>query len=395
MILTIPNFSSEVKDELMRIMDYWIKYTPDEIKGGFYGHVDANNKPDPDSPKGIVVNARILWTYAAVQQTFPDSQYLVMADRAYGYIRDQFIDKTYGGVYWQLNSDGTPQVKKKQLYGHSFALYALSEYCKIKKEKKVLDLTNDLAHTMIGFAWDKWEGGYIEAFEEDWDETDDYILSKGENVKSMNTHLHLLECFTNYYHATGNDLAKYHLKHSIEMMLDRIINPATNRMWMFFKDDWTPTTDTISYGHDIEASWLLFEAAEVLGDEKLIARCKEMSLKMAAAAVDGLANDGAINYEYEPSTKHLLTRKDWWPQAEAMVGFYNAYQLSGKVHYREKAEKVWMFIKKHLIDYEKGEWYGSVSADYKTKSKDKVTLWKCPYHNGRACLEMYKRLKSK
>ncbi len=394
MILTIPNFSTEVKEELLRIMDYWMKYAVDEEHGGFYGRVDGDNKPDPGSPKGIVVTARILWTFSAAHQLFPNSRYPVMAARAFKYINDYFVDKKNGGVFWQVTAEGSPQVTKKQMYGHSFAVYGLSEYYKLTKDKTVLTLLNNIANTFLWYAYDKWNGGYTEAFEEDWGDTDDYILSKGENSKSMNTHLHLLECFTNYYQATGNGNAKFHLEHSIKMMLERIINPDTGRMTLFFREDWTPTTDTISYGHDIEASWLLIEAAEVLGDVKLIEKCKAVSIKMAAAAVDGIAADGALNYEFDPATKHLETRKDWWPQNEAMVGFYNAYQLSGKVHYMEKSEKVWTFSKKYLIDYEKGEWFGSVSADYKTKSRDKVTLWKCPYHNGRACMEMWKRLGS-
>ncbi|HLG38905.1 MAG TPA: AGE family epimerase/isomerase, partial [Chitinophagaceae bacterium] len=150
--------------------------------------------------------------------------------------------------------------------------------------------------------------------------------------------------------------------------------------------------DIISYGHDIEASWLLCEAAEMLGDDELTNRCKTIAIKMATAAADGLAEDGAINYERNTTSNHLNDSKQWWPQAEAMVGFFNAYQLRGKVHFLEKSEKAWEFIKKYLIDRTYGEWCGAVDANHKVTSCDKVTFWKCPYHNSRACMEIWRRL---
>jgi mannobiose 2-epimerase len=387
----VPDFKSEMKKELQNILEYWMEHVVEKNGEGFYGRVDGNNKPDLSSPKSIVVTSRILWTFSAAHLLFPDKRYPLMAKKAYDYLKKYFVDPVNGGVYWLVKADGSPEVTKKQLYGHAFAVYGLSEYYKISKDAEVLNLARSVFNTFIKHGYDKEQGGYIEGFDSDWKNTDDYILSKGEDRKSMNTHLHLLECFTNYYQVAKDETSKFHLKHSLEMMLDHIIDPATYRMRLFFKEDWTPTTPVISYGHDIEASWLLYEAAEFLGDKKLLARSKEVSLQMAKAAIDGLAPDGAINYEYDPVTKHLQDRKDWWPQAEAMVGFYNAYQLSGKVGYLEKAEKVWAFIKDHLIDYKNGEWFGGVTADYKVAGTDKANIWKGPYHNGRACMEMYKR----
>jgi cellobiose epimerase len=211
----------------------------------------------------------------------------------------------------------------------------------------------------------------------------------------MNTHLHLLEAFTNLYRDWKDESSRFHLRHSIDVMLNHIINPATNSMTLFFTRDWERKSAIISYGHDIEASWLLYEAAEVLGDKAIIDKCKAISMEMAKAAKNGLAEDGSLNYELDITTNHLNDSKQWWPQTEAMVGFFNAYQLTGKVNYLEKSEKVWEFIKKHLIDYEYGEWCGSISADYKILSCDKITFWKCPYHNGRACMEIWKRLGKK
>jgi len=395
MALTLNDFRQEVKQELFRIIDYWAQHAPDKDKAGFYGVVNGKNEPDPNAARGIVVTSRILWTFSAVQQLFPNPEYNVLAKRAYEYLLNYFLDKEYGGVYWSVTAEGAPLEMKKQLYGHSFAIYSLSEYFKISKNEEVLNAAKNIFSQVIKHGYDKTNGGYIEGFARDWQNTDDYILSKGENRKSMNTHLHLLEAFTNLYRVWKSEESKFHLKHSIELMLDHIIDPATFRMTLFFKDNWQHTSTVVSYGHDIEASWLLWEAAEVLGDKTLMNKCRTISIQMAKASTSGLAKNGAINYEFDPVTKHRDDSKQWWPEAEAMVGYFNAYQLTGKVNFLEKSEKVWTFIKEHLIDYKNGEWFGAVDANNKVIADDKINFWKCPYHNSRSCMEIWRRLGEK
>ncbi len=392
MALTFTNFRQEVRNELLNILNYWIRYDIDQENGGFYGAVNHLNQPNPKAPKGIVINSRILWTYAAAQQLFPDPQYPVMAKRAYDYIRKYFVDPLNGGVYWSVTATGEPLEKKKQIYGHAFAIYGLAEYYKISKSQEVLDLAKDIFGHVVKHSYDPVNGGYVEALNNDWSDTDDYILSKGDSRKSMNTHLHLLESFTNLYRVWKDKSSEFHLKHCLEILINRITDPETYRMTLFFTDKWEPRSTIISYGHDIEASWLIWEAAEVLGNEELITRCRTIAIEMVKAASDGLAGDGSIYYEYEPETKKLHTNKDWWPQAEAMVGFFNAYQLTGKVNFLEKSENTWNWIKKYMIDHENGEWFGALDAQNVVKSRDKINFWKCPYHNGRACMEIWHRL---
>ncbi|MEO5564682.1 MAG: AGE family epimerase/isomerase, partial [Chitinophagaceae bacterium] len=319
---TLSNFRQEVKKELLSILDYWKKYDIEKEGDGFYGLVNDKNIPDTKAPKSIVINSRILWTYSAAHQIFPNPEYPVIAKRAFEYIKKYFIDQQYGGVYWSVTSDGAPLQTRKQLYGHSFAIYGLAEYYKISKDESALKAAKDIFSTVIKYGYDKTNGGYTEAFERDWSNTDDYILSRSPNSKSMNTHLHLLEAFTNLYRVWKDESSKFHLKHSIELMLNHIIDSKTNRMILFFTKTWQPASSIISYGHDIECSWLLWEAAEVLGDKTLIEKCKKMSVNLAKAAADGIAADGSLNYELEPETKKLNTSKQWWPQAEAMVGFF-------------------------------------------------------------------------
>lgn len=391
MSIAPDTYRQEVKDELFRILNYWMKYSVEKDGDGFYGIVNDQNIPDSKAPKAIVINSRILWTFSAAHQMFPNTAYPLMAQRAYDYIRKYFVDEKYGGVYWSVAADGSPLETKKQLYGHAFAIYGLAEYSKINKDSEVLNTAIAIFKKAIEYAYDAVNGGYTEAFERDWSDTSDYLLTKARNSKSMNTHLHLLEAFTNLYRVWKNESSKFHLRHSIELMLHHIIDPSTNSMTLFFTRDWQRQSSIISYGHDIEGSWLLCEAAEVLGDKTLINKCKDMAMQMAKAATLGLAKDGSLNYELDTTDNKLNESKQWWPQAEAMVGFFNAWQLTRKVNYLEKSENAWTFIKNHLIDKEYGEWCGGIDANYKILSCDKVTFWKCPYHNGRACMEIYSR----
>lgn len=395
MPITLANFRQEVRLELFNILNYWKKYAPDKDRGGFYGFVDSKNVQDGKAPRAIVINSRILWTFSAAHQLFPDAEYIAIAKRAFDYITKYFIDGKYGGVYWSVKSDGSALQTKKQLYGHAFAIYGLAEYYKVSKDDTALRMAIDIFSKVTRHSYDKTDGGYVEAFERDWSGTSDYILSKAPLNKSMNTHLHLLESFTNLYRVWKDELSKFHLRHSIEVMLNHIIDPETNSMTLFFNNKWQRKATTVSYGHDIEASWLLHEAAGVLGDEVLIDKCRPAAVQMANAAVKGIADDGSLYYELDTATDQLNKNKHWWPQAEAMVGFFNAYQLTGKVHFLDKTERAWEFIKKHMIDQQNGEWYGTLDENNRVTAADKITFWKCPYHNGRACMELWRRLGEK
>jgi mannobiose 2-epimerase len=393
MPLSLPAYAQEVRQELRRILTYWQTYAPDP-RGGFYGRVDARNQPDPNADKAIVLNARILWTFSMASHALRDPAYRPLADRAYTYIRDYFFDQKNGGVYWSLRADGTPGEAKKQLYGQGFALYGLSEYVRATKNAEALALAKKLWQTIEAHAFDPRHGGYIEAFAPDWGPTDDYILSKGEARKSMNTHLHLIEPFTNLLRVWSDASLKKQTRRMLEeTFLGHILDPDQRRMRLFFTEDWKVLSPDISYGHDVEASWLLYETAEILGDKPLLGKVKDVSQKMATATLDGLNPDGALTYELNPETGHKNEERSWWVLSEQMVGYLNAYQLSGKQHWLEKSLNSWGFVKKHLLDLQNGEWYvGANAQDEPARRADKITAWKCPYHNGRACEEVARRL---
>jgi mannobiose 2-epimerase len=244
-------------------------------------------------------------------------------------------------------------------------------------------------------SFDQKQGGYLEAFAQDWSELPDLRLSgkDANEKKTMNTHLHVLEAYTNLYRVWKDAFLEKQIRGLIGNFLDHIIDPRTNRLILFLDENWQPKSNTISYGHDIEGSWLLLEAAEVLEDEVLILQVKEASVAMARAAADGLDKDGSMYYEFEPEQNHLIKERHWWVQAEAMVGFLNVWQLTGEQAFYDQFENVWDFIKKNIIAAN-GEWVWGLNDDYTLMpGEDKAGLWKCPYHNSRAMLEVVHRLK--
>lgn len=387
-----PFTPEALKKELVNILSYWEKYGPDNQKGGYYGRVDAQNQPDPNAARSVVLTGRILWTFSLASRLLKDNKYLTLADRAYQQLIKYFFDPEYGGVYWSVKADGSPLETKKQIYGNAFALYGLSEYYRVTNYPPALEKARSLFTLIEKHAFDPVNGVYREAFARDWSDTDDYILSKKPFIKSMNTHLHLVEAYTNLYSIWPDKTLKKQTAAMLNSVLDHIVNPSTNSMRLFFDAQWNARNDIISYGHDIEASWLLFETAEVLHDKGLIAKTKQKVIQMARAATKGLGGDGALNYEYDPETKHTQTDRSWWVAAEQMVGFYNAYELTGETAFRVMSQKSWDYISEKFIDREKGEWYGTVKEDGSPVKGDKISFWKCPYHNARACAEMWRRL---
>ena len=388
-------YQKEVKQELHNILDYWLHFSPDTINGGFVGKIDNDNTRDYSAPKGSVLNARILWSFSAAYNLDADQKYLLIADRAWRYIASNFVDKEFGGVYWTVNTQGVPLDTKKQVYAIAFTIYALSEFYRAIKNDEAKNLAIDLYKLLVDKSFDKEKTGYFEAFTRDWNEIPDLRLSAKDanEKKTMNTHLHVLEAYTTLYRIWKDESLKEQIKILINNFLELIIDVESGHLILFLDENWARKSDTISYGHDIEAAWLLLEAAEVIEEEYLILKVKEASIKMTDAAAEGLESDGSLNYEFEASAQHLIREKHWWVQAEAMVGFFNAFQLTRNESYLVKSLRVWDFIQSDILDTENGEWFWGILPNRNVmENQDKVGLWKCPYHNSRACMEIIRRI---
>jgi len=392
----VEDLRQRVEAELTSdILPFWLKYTIDDEYGGFRGQISNDLKIDRHAAKGLILNARILWTFSKAFSIYRDPVYLQTARRAYEYISQFFWDDKFGGVYWMVDYAGQPLDTKKRIYGQAFAVYALTEYAHATGSPEAVSKAMHIVERIESAAHDDARGGYFETFERDWTLAVDQRLSEGDmdEKKSMNTHLHLLEAYATLLRHREDTTVRFRLRELIEVFLKYIVHPVTHHFILFFDEQWRPRSETISFGHDIEGSWLLCEAAEVLRDAHIIMRVREVSVKMAQAVyAQGLDQDGGLFYEREPNG-HVDTDKHWWPQAEAVVGFLNAYELSGKSRFESAAARSWAFIEKHIVDHGNGEWFWRVSRTGKPdQEREKVGPWKCPYHNSRTCFEVMQRL---
>jgi mannobiose 2-epimerase len=392
----VQDLRQKVETELLSdILPFWINNTIDDQYGGFRGQIANDLTIDPHAPKGIILNTRILWTFARAFSVYRNPVYLATARRAYDYIARYFWDREFGGIYWMLDFEGRPIDTKKRIYGQAFAVYALAEYSHASGDPEALAMALRLVEQIESAGHDDMHTGYFETYERDWKLAVDQRLSDVDldEKKSMNTHLHLLEAYAALLRFHEDETVRLRLGELIKICLDHIIDSATHHFIMFFDEEWSPRSTKISFGHDIEGSWLLCKAAEILGDPAVLARVRAAAVKMAQAVFEqGLDSDGGLLYEVDPAGI-IDTNKHWWPQAEAVVGFLNAYQLSGQQRFMDCAERSWAFIEKYIVDREHGEWFSRVSQlGAPAMELYKVDSWKCPYHNGRACFEVMERL---
>lgn len=386
--------SMEMGLELRNLLKYWSSNALDDENDGFIGKRDFYNNPILKSNKGIILNSRILWTFAAASNHLKTLEYTSICERAFDYLYNYFKDEKYGGVYWELTYNGSAINKRKQIYAQAFTIYALSEYYTFSKNTEALEWAIEIFNLIEKHAHDYNFEGYIEAFNEDWSPIQDMRLSdKDENeAKTMNTHLHILEAYTSLYKAHKDSLVKSRLANLVQLFLDKFLTKE-GHLKLFFDAKWQNKSRMVSYGHDIETAWLLYEAAKATEIPELIKKTEQVAVLIADTFIaEGIDASGGVLYEYDPITNHLDTDKHWWPQAEAIVGLNYAYRFNPKKEYASNALNIWNFTKRHLLDAENGEWYWRVDENGIPNSSDcKMGMWKAPYHNSRACMILDKQ----
>ena len=417
----------EMQDVLeQNILRFWLDKMVDRGHGGFYGRIDGQGILHPEAEKGAILNARILWAFSAAYRVLGNQEYLEAAKRSYEYLIEHFIDEEFGGVYWSVDYLGRPLDTKKQFYAIGFAIYGLSEYVRATGDREALECALQLYDCIEEYAFDRAHNGYIEACTREWGQIADMRLSEldANYPKSQNTHLHIIEPYTNllrclkelhaqescdYVPVIGSVLpigvttsmediisVEASLRNLIDIFTDKILNPETHHLDLFFEMDWTRGAGHLeSYGHDIECSWLMHEAALVLGDAKVLAKVEPIVREVAKASEKGLRPDGSMIHEANLDTGHVDDDLHWWVQAENVVGWFNLYQHFGDTEALDRALRCWNYIKTQIIDWDNGEWFWSRHPDGTLNTvDDKAGFWKCPYHNSRMCLEIMERSES-
>lgn len=385
--------TNECRSELEnRIIPFWSALCDTE-HGGFYGRVENDLSVDKKADKGVILNSRILWFFSNCYLVLKSEKSLEMAAHAYRFLRDKCFDSELGGVYWMMKYDGTPSDTLKHSYNIAFAIYALSSYFDASGDKEALSLAVTLFDTVEEKAADEY--GYKEAFSRDWNPVSNGELSENGIMadKTMNTLLHLNEAYTELYRVSGSEKVADRMRRQLEIVDEKVIDHENNRLKVFFDDKMNVLGDIHSYGHDIEYTWLADRACRVLGDNELIERFKRSGLKIAENILNTAFENGALNNERDKDK--IDKKRIWWVQAEAVVGFLNAYSNSGEQKYLDAAHTIKQYINDYILDKREGggDWFGEVDFQTNTplSTVRMVDAWKCPYHNGRMCLEILTR----
>jgi mannobiose 2-epimerase len=373
------------------ILPYWYQ-TMDRRGGGFFGTVANDGTIDAASPKGLVMHSRHLWASSRAWQERRNPLDLAAARHAYAFLAGALHDSVGGGFWWTVDASGQPEHRNKVLYGQGFAVYGLSQYYRASGDQAALDLAVETFDLLEKTGRDHTLGGYFEAVDTNWTQPLVQALSDVDIpcAKSMNTNLHILEAYTSLFLATGLPRVRDALAALLEVFETRIL-VTPEHLGLYFDRDWTVLTDHVSYGHDVEASWLMTEAAEVLHGHPLPAAKSALYARVARTSLAVIQDNGGSL----PNERHggrVDTDRIWWVQAEALVGMINGWELTGEPAFLEAAESVWSFIEKYIVDRQHGEWYWQVSAaGVPAEDRPKGGLWKTSYHNGRACMEIIQR----
>ena len=381
-------FLQEVRENLTScILPYWLKLK--DPRGGFYGEVASDGTVLYDAPRGVILNARLIWSFAAAYAALKDTQYLVAAVHARDWFLEHFCDHKYGGVYWSVTPEGERLDDKKQLYAQGFAIYGLAELYKVTRDDEVLKNAVNLFQVVETHFADRENGGYMEALSRDFSPLEDMSLSAHDiNAdKTMNSHLHILEAYANLYQVWPDE----GLKAAVERLLDiigRKVMAPDGHLQLYFHQDWSVMPGGVSYGHDIETSWLALECAFALKDLDVVNKVRPWALRMGKAGNEGLLADGSLRYEKLLDGSYDDSRQ-WWVQAETVVGNLWLWKYHSDEGGADRAVRAWNYIRERLVDGKDGEWWWAVLPDGSLdKAQPKAGFWKCPYHNTRMCLQV-------
>ena len=388
----MKKMKEEIREHLQQsIIPFW-KSLRDDTYGGYYGYMGYDRVVDECAAKGCILNSRILWFFANAYLTLGDESLLSEAEHGFAFMKKYCLDREYGGVFWSLNYDGTPDDTTKHTYNQAFSIYALSSYYDASKDEESIRIAEELYGLIEEKCRD--EGGYLEAFDREFSPMENDKLSENGVTadRTMNTLLHVFEAYTEFYRVTGKEEVKERLKWMMDMIAEKIYNPELHRQEVFFDAAYNPLIDLHSYGHDIETAWLVDRGVKIVGDPEYEAKMTPITKDLTRQIYETAYNRHSLANECERGV--VDTDRVWWVQAEAVAGFLNGYEKdASQAEYLEAAKDIWQYIKTYLIDTREGlEWYWLLNEEGRPyENKPIVEPWKCPYHNGRMCMEVIRR----
>lgn len=389
--MDLKTLKNEVKNHLTeKIIPFWAELM-DKENGGYIGHVSFDLKKDPYAHKSLVLTTRILWFFSAVYNLTKEENLIPYMNHAYSFLVQKLWDHKNKGFYWMVNYKGEPIDKRKHIYGHAFSIYALSEFYKATKKDEALNIALETYNLLEEKCKDEY--AYLEEFDEYWNPKENKAISEYGIIteKSMNSLLHILEAYTNLYTTWPHENLKKNIENLVKIFKDKIFNPETKHLGVFFDRKLNPIIDAISYGHDIEATWLLDESLKYINDANLKEEVNRITLEIADQVLEEAFENGSLINE---KVRNILDKsRIWWVEAEALVGFLNAYQKSREEKFLNAVIELWKFIKNYMVDQRPdSEWFWKLDENYIPAPMPIVEPWKCPYHNGRMCIEAIKRI---
>jgi len=387
----IEALRDEVAADLIdNLLPWWLEKTPDYVNGGFYGRIDMRDSVYIDANKSCVLNSRILWTFSAAYRVTGDTSYLRIATRAKDYCMEYFLDKEFGGAYNSLNYKGEPLDARKNIYANCYFLYGFAEYARATGDKEALEVAKATFELFEKYSFDREFNGYFEDFNREWERVHIGITGARDiDEKTQNTTMQIMLAYTTLYRVWPEARMAERLKNLVDLFLDKIINPNTYSLNYIMDRYWNITSETVSYGHDIELAWFLRDAALLLGDPQLLKRVEETSVKMAEAVEKAIQPDGSLLNIIRTGNEN----RSWWPQTEAIVGYFDAWEISGEEKFLDYAINCWHYTRDHFIDRTNGGWFSRVNADGEAGGDKAASSGGiCPYHNGRMSMEIMERV---
>jgi mannobiose 2-epimerase len=393
---TLAQLAAAAARELdANILPFWLAHARNPASGGFWGQISSDMRRRKAGPRGALLTSRILWTFAAAHRRAPNVAYLEMARYALADLTGHFLDPVDGGLYWSIDASGGPIHQHKHVYIQSFGIYGLVEYHRATGDLAALEQAKAIYLLIEAHAADRVHGGYFEAMSRDWGRRPDNLpegIADGAD-KAQNSMLHVMEAYTTLLEAWPDPGLRAALVALCDHLMRFVYDPRTGHLGLYFDAAWNRTSGRYSPGHDIECSWLLTRAAQATADPALIARAREVSLALARTSLASIDAAGAMIYEAGPGAAIDMHRQ-WWVEAEAAIGFLDAFELSGETRFYNAAMDTWRFIERWVVDRRHGEWFGDLTRSGRViRHSPKIGFWKCPYHNGRACMEIIERVR--